>query len=437
MRDDTLTLNDGLSTFMKPSGARLGLLTYLCISFILVGAGIVLPAWVAFHYGGTGLVGLVLIFTNGSTIALAPIAGHIVDKHDKRAIATAGQALRAIGFMGLALPELLPHGIASSVILIASGAIGGFGFSLQMGAISALTQMTVAANDRARVSFQISLAKQTGISAGTGLAGLSIDKFGSSTTAMLLAVLALVAVSCLSFMRLSALRPSGTANTIGFFGASWRALTYLRQDAGALTATIAVGLAFSIIQTTNLLLPGFVVHELEGSTSLFGLLEMIAAIAGFAAVAVSAHQSLADKLRAAVIPLLVTAGLSLMLFSFTNQRMIAVAIYALAGTLWSLSRAAADAALLAFVETAFIGRVQALTTLVTAVVGLIVYSLPTIFAAFSEAQLYALCGGVIAAVAAGLYPFAASHCPSSSSEEEVREEDEPKGPKQIPGHPEH
>ncbi|MGV7213395.1 MFS transporter [Bradyrhizobium sp. UFLA05-112] len=416
---------------MKPSGARLGLLTYLFISFILVGAGIVIPAWGAFHYGGTGFVGLVLIFTNGSTFALAPIAGHIVDKHDKRAVATAGQALRAIGFMGFSLPELLPHGVASSAILIASGAIGGFGFSLQMGAISALTQMTVAAHDRARVSFQISLAKQTGIAAGTGLAGLSIDKFGSSTTAMLLAVLALVAVSCLSFMRLSALRSSTTGNTIGFFGASWRALRYLRQDAGALNATIAVGLAFSIIQTTNLLLPGFVVHELKGSTSLFGTLEMIAAAAGFAAVAGSAHHSLADKLSVAVIPLLVTAGLSLILFSFTNQRMIAVAVYALAGVLWSLSRAAADAALLTFVETAFIGRVQALTTLITAVVGLVVYSVPTIFAAFSEAQQYALFGSVIAAVATGLYLFRPSHRPSSLSEEEVREEGEPEGPKQV------
>ncbi|WP_342727341.1 MFS transporter [Bradyrhizobium sp. B097] len=393
---------------MKTSGARLALLLYLYVSFMLVGAGIVLSSWVAFHYGGTGFVGWVLIFTSGSTLVLAPVAGHIVDKHDKRVAATAGQALRAAGFVTLALPELVGHGISPRIALIASGAIGAFGFSLQMGAITGLARMSVTAQDRPRLSFQMSLAKQIGIAAGTGLAGLSIDKCGSSATALFLSVLALCAALCLELMRSPASGTPVVTSTLGLSGASRQALGYLRRDVGALTAAIAVGLAFAIIQTTNLLLPGFVVNRLGGSTSLFGALEMIAATAGFVAVAISASPSSAERLRQRVIPLLVAAGLSLLLFSFAKQKVAAIAIYALVGVLWSLSRAAADAALLTVVEAAFIGRVQALTTLVTAAAGAVVYSLPTIFGKLTEAQLYALCGCVIAASAGSLLLFGRS-----------------------------
>ncbi|MCA1476784.1 MFS transporter [Bradyrhizobium sp. NBAIM08] len=393
---------------MKISGARMALLLYLYISFMLVGGGIVLSAWIAFHYGGTGLVGWILIFTSGSTLVLAPVAGHIVDKHDRCGAAAVGQALRAAGFLALALPELDIHGISACVTLTASGAMGTFGFSLQMGAINALARINVAAPDSAKLSFQMSLAKQIGIASGTGLAGLSIDKCGPSATALFLSVLALCAASCLGLIRFPGAGAPVVKSKLGLFGASRQALEYLRGDPEALTGTISVGLAFAIIQTTNLLLPGFVVNRLEGSTSLFGALEMIAATAGFVAVVISASTSSAERLRQGVVPLLVAAGLSLVLFSIAKQKVTAIALYALVGVLWSLSRAAADAALLTFVEIGFIGRVQALTTLVTAAVGAVVYSLPTIFVKLTEAQLYALCGSVIAVSAACLLLFGRS-----------------------------
>lgn len=51
-------------------------------------------------------------------------------------------------------------------------------------------------------------------------------------------------------------------------------------------AAVTVGLAFAVIQITNLLLPGFVIRFLGGDSGLFGLLEMAAAIAGMVALAV-------------------------------------------------------------------------------------------------------------------------------------------------------
>ncbi|TJW70429.1 MAG: MFS transporter, partial [Mesorhizobium sp.] len=36
-------------------------IAFSCASFFIVGVGIVLPAWIAFHGGGSRLVGLVLL----------------------------------------------------------------------------------------------------------------------------------------------------------------------------------------------------------------------------------------------------------------------------------------------------------------------------------------------------------------------------------------
>ncbi|MER9390001.1 hypothetical protein [Mesorhizobium sp. M0435] len=51
-------------------------------SFVIVGVGIVQPAWLAFHVGGSGLVGLVLLSSSVAGLVLAPVAGHLVDRHD-------------------------------------------------------------------------------------------------------------------------------------------------------------------------------------------------------------------------------------------------------------------------------------------------------------------------------------------------------------------
>lgn len=52
------------------------------ISFFIVGAGIVMPAWVAFDVGGSNLVGLVLLASSVAGFALAPLSGHLVDRHN-------------------------------------------------------------------------------------------------------------------------------------------------------------------------------------------------------------------------------------------------------------------------------------------------------------------------------------------------------------------
>ncbi|WP_321897189.1 MFS transporter [Burkholderia cepacia] len=177
--------------------------------------------------------------------------------------------------------------------------------------------------------------------------------------------------------------------------ASREALAYLIATPQCLSAAVTVGLAFAVIQVTNLLLPGFVIRSLGGDSSLFGSLEMAAAISGMVALAAASVASIAKVLRHFTSAILAGAGLALVLFSFARHAATAVVLYCVAGVLWNVARAAANGYLLTVVSTGMIGRVQAFSTLLTGGFGFAIYLLPTVWPGVSEASLYVACGTVI------------------------------------------
>ncbi|MGY3116177.1 VIT1/CCC1 family predicted Fe2+/Mn2+ transporter [Bradyrhizobium sp. S3.14.4] len=81
--------------------------------------------------------------------------------------------------------------------------------------------------------------------------------------------------------------------------------------------------------------------------------------------------------------------------SFVTNPLVAIVLYALAGMLWNLSRAAANGHLLTVVDSALIGRVQAFTTLLTGALGALIFLLPTLVPNATEAGLYMACGVTI------------------------------------------
>lgn len=129
-------------------------------SFFIVGVGIVLPAWVAFHIGGSGLVGLVLLSSSVGGLVLAPVAGHLVDRHDRTQITVSGQIIRALGLALLALIGFVAEPL-SPAVLIVSGISGAFGFALLSGSLSGILQAIVPEVQRMglamRFPFSISL----------------------------------------------------------------------------------------------------------------------------------------------------------------------------------------------------------------------------------------------------------------------------------------
>ncbi|WNJ87993.1 MFS transporter [Bosea sp. 685] len=376
------------------------LIAFSAASFFIVGVGIVLPAWIAFHIGGSGLVGLVLLSSSAAGLLLAPVAGHLADRHDRAQVTVAGQAIRALGLTLLAPIGFVAESL-SPVLLVASGVLGAFGFALVSGSLSGILQAIIPEAQRMGFALRLSLFNQLGIAIGTGATGLAIDRLGSLTSALMFATATLACLPGLKTITAQA-RDVRSSQRLSLLPASRQALRYLLTSPQALSAAVTVGLAFAVIQITNLLLPGFVIRSLDGDSGLFGLLEMAAAITGMVALAVVGFPSIAKRLQGLTPTILAIAGASLSLFSLATNPIVAVVLYCVAGMLWNVSRAAANGHLLTIVDAGMIGRVQAFTTLLTGGFGLAIYLLPTIMPGASEATLYMACGVVIVVCVGGL-----------------------------------
>ncbi|MDA9448239.1 MFS transporter [Bradyrhizobium sp. CCBAU 21360] len=377
----------------KRATQRLCFIGFSSASFFIVGVGIVLPAWIAFHAGGSSLVGLVLLTSSVAGFVLAPLSGYIVDRHSRLTVTAAGQAIRAGGLFVLAFVQVLPEGLERP-LLVLSAILGAFGYALLAGAMSGLLQSIIPESERMTFNMRLSFFNQAGLAIGTGAAGYAIDRLGSTRTAVLAACIALIILPLLGMLTRA---PSGRRLMKGLtlLSASREAFRYLLNEPQSLSAAVTVGLAFAVIQITNLLLPGFVIHSLGGGSDLFGMLEMTAAIAGMAALAIAGIPAFARKMTRATATVLAGAAAALIVLSFVTNPLVAIVLYALAGMLWNLARAAANGHVLTVVDSALIGRVQAFTTLLTGGLGGLIFLLPTLLPNATEAHLYMACGVTI------------------------------------------
>ncbi|NKL37145.1 MFS transporter [Rhizobium leguminosarum bv. viciae] len=366
---------------------------FTVLSFGLVGVGIVLPSWIAFQVGGSKLVGLVLLTSSFAGVLLAPAAGHLVDKHDRRAMSAIGQATRASAMLLVGFADG-SSALVGEIVLIVSGVGGAFGFAILSGSLAGLLQRLVPTEERASFSLRMSVAKQIGIACGTGAAGIALYYLGSSSAAYLFSAISFVCMGLLRTLPTSQSHSRGTA-TEGFLASNLEAIRYFLRHPECFAAVLFTGLYYAIIQVTNLLLPGFVTNNLHGDSSLFGTLEMAAALAGAASALLLSGRRVAELLRQRMAPILVISALSLIAFSFSQTPLVAVITYCASGMLWSVSRSLASANFLIVIDTQMAGRAQGFSTLLSSAFGGIIYLVPVTLPAAREADLYVGCGFAI------------------------------------------
>lgn len=385
---------------MQPFNAVRAYILFTLLSFTMVGVGIVLPAWVAFQVGGSRLVGWVLLASSLSGVVLAPLAGHLVDSSNRNRMAMIGQAIRSLGMVITAAAAVLPE-VEAAVALVVAAVMGSFGFAVLSGSLSGILQELIPAERRTSFVLRLSVARQVGIALGTGIAGAAIHYLGASTTAISCAAMGSASILLLRHVPTSTIAIE-TSVRQGMLAANLKALRYLATHPQSMIAAITVGVAFSVVQVTNLLLPGFIAESLQGGSALFGTLEMTAAIAGAVSAMVASTERISRLLQDRTLAVLAAAGLALAAFSFVTADWMAIFVYAWAGILWSLARALAHAYLLLVVDNAMIGRTQAFTTVVTSACGGLIFLLPTLAPTATEADLYFGSGIIILICAATL-----------------------------------
>ncbi|MBN9561770.1 MAG: MFS transporter [Alphaproteobacteria bacterium] len=375
---------------MRTNEQKIAYALFTVLSFGLVGVGIVLPSWVAFQVGGSKLVGLVLLTSSLAGVFLAPAAGHLVDKHDRRSMSALGQATRAGAMLLVGFADG-SSALVGEILLIVSGVGGAFGFAILSGSLGGLLQRLVPVEERASFSLRMSVARQIGIACGTGAAGIALYYLGSNSAAYLFSAISFGSVGLLRTLPTSQPQ-SGETGTGAFLASNLEALRYFLRRPECLAAVLFTGLSYAIIQVTNLLLPGFVTNSLRGDSSLFGTLEMVAALAGAASVLLLSGQRVAELLRQRMTPILVISALSLIAFSLSQTPLLAVFTYSASGMLWSVSRSLANANFLIVIDNQMIGRAQGFSTVLSSAFGGMIYLVPVILPAAREADLYVGCG---------------------------------------------
>ncbi|SCB37936.1 Major Facilitator Superfamily protein [Rhizobium miluonense] len=308
-----------------------------------------------------------------------------------------GQTVRA-GALLLVAPAPFADGITGALLLMAASGLGSLGYSLQDGALSGLLQAIVAREKRVAFVMRLSIARQVGLAAGTGIAGLSIAWFGSSASAVGFGAMATASMILIWMIEMPD-RQNRSSPPKGVLASSREALAYLAENPTCLVASVTVGVSFAVIKITNLLLPGFVVRALNGDSSLFGTLEMVAAICGTAAVAIASLPRCIRYIEKHTLLLLTMTGFSLVVFSLVTTPLTAIIVYSLAGMAWSVTRSAANGHLLSVTDTDVVGRVQAFTTLLTGLFGMVIFLMPLAMPETAEATLYLVCGIAVAIAA--------------------------------------
>ncbi|RWX20180.1 MFS transporter, partial [Rhizobium leguminosarum] len=144
---------------MPTNKQKIAYALFTVLSFGLVGVGIVLPSWIAFQVGGSKLVGLILLASSLAGVLLAPVAGHLVDKHDRKAMSAIGQATRAIAMLLVGFAEG-SSALWGEILLIVSSIAGAFGFAVLSGSLGGLLQRIIPAVERAGFALRMSVAKQ-------------------------------------------------------------------------------------------------------------------------------------------------------------------------------------------------------------------------------------------------------------------------------------
>lgn len=279
------------------------------------------------------------------------------------------------------------------------------GTSLNAGALDGIFQSAVPEPLRVIVAVRVSIARQLGIVAGTGLGGWLLHSFPTFVSATLM--IGLVLLQCIIvemvFSRYAHAPVITKQRLLAFWADGIRSVW---KNPPLTVSIVAVALLFSVSQMTNVLVPGFVRDTLHRGSDVYGLLETAWAAGGGVTLALAAIRSRSFSGGGREFIMLSLIGVLMIAFAFSRMVPILVALYASLGALFSLSRAICDGRILALARSEEIGRVRAAASMLTSLLGMMIYISPTVLGSDNTVQYYCVWGTVVSLCGAAMYLIA-------------------------------
>jgi MFS family permease len=347
-------------------------------------------SWVAANHGTIALVGQLFFISGVTNVFVSAVGGVLVDRRSRRSMVLRGQAVRLLGtailFAGVLYPAWLTYALFASTILNTAGPASGGG------AMAGVFQTLFPPEQRMRITMRLGVVGQVGFVAGTGTSGLILHLWGAEVCVGIMVVITGVLLMLGDyFTRGLTEAPSATGNS---FSADWReGLRYALADWRLAGAIFGVALLFSVAQMTNTLVPGFVRDTLHAGSDVYGLLEAAWSAGGGTVLAANAFLRQPQFRGWAEFAMLAALGLIMVAFALSRSVGLAVALYAVMGALFVLSRAICNGRILVLADPAYIGRVAALTSMLTSGTGMVIYIMPS-FVLIADIALYYQAWGI-------------------------------------------
>lgn len=343
----------------------------LWIAFLSSGFGQALEmfasSWLVWQITGSGLALGTLGFTRGIAGLLAvPVAGVVADRMDRRLVIQTASTVRAMAILGLALLISFERVTLWQVILVA--AVSGLTTSFDMPVRQALIPSIVPREGLMNAAALNSLARNTSMAIGPGLAGFLAGSFGLAVAYYAQFVLLLLPVVLLFLVKLPppnslARRESPLANLKTGF-------TYAVSDPIVRVVLLVTVTTLALGVAQGQVLPAYVGTVLNAGPEVYGIILSTAAIVGFGGGIVVA--SLGDYphkgrllLVAALIPLVTTWTLALT--HWLPTAMFAQSVMSLGGSMFV---PVTTSVLMKNVPDHLLGRIMTLVSIQPAIISL-------------------------------------------------------------------
>jgi DHA3 family macrolide efflux protein-like MFS transporter len=376
------------------------------VSMFGTGMQFIANSWLAMELTGASFsVAVVLVCSAVPGIVLSPFVGVFVDRWDRRWLSVCMDFFRAV--ILLAVPILWWMGQLQAWHLYVMAFFIALGDQVYNPSTMALIREVIPKEILLSANSFSSIANQIGGLVGAGAAGLIIAYFSPMVIMIVNAGTFIFSAICLLAMRRGVIKPVRSNGKGGtwkkFLGELSDGFTYIRLHREIIPKYLMVLLFIATLRTINVIIAPFALNELEVGTNGFGFIDAsfgIGALIGGLVLPI-ATRMYGEK---ALMPFGVLAmGVSLVLFSLSQNLWMAVVGYSLIGITFQtrilyLTEAQKSTGL------EYQGRVYSTFNTFFSFTSLVVYMvMGFIGEIFSYRWLYAVQGGIVATV--GVYAY--------------------------------
>ncbi|NTF97873.1 MFS transporter [Rhizobium rhizogenes] len=388
--------NSTVNSVLKiPISRTSSLLTYSAYTFLSsysIGGALVLVAWLAVEFGSIAAVGQLFLTASITDIFFSVLGGTLADRFNRKTLIFQGLITRTIGFFIVLVGTTMDADLM--MLLFAYTILNSLGMALISGAIDGVAQSLIEPERRVVMALRLSILRQCGIAIGTGSVGFILSYFGSATTIyiiLLICLLQILMVPLFSHYLLLHNMPDRES-----YIKMWaNGLYYIINTPNLISTVLTFGFVYSVGQITNMLIPGFVKGLLQSGSDVYGSLEMSWAIGGGCIVmGVTLIPRLLNKPMLEYY-LLSALGVLMIVFSLTRSISTLIIFYAFMGGMFSLIRSICEGNILLYSETTYVGRVRAVSSILKSLIGIVVFSIPSVFTSTDVTLLYSIWGFMI------------------------------------------